>query len=367
MNTLMERLLTLTSDLAYEKDTQAVLAKLSQTVRTLLGVDICSIFLHDPDAHQLWALVKQKADTEIRVADTQGIVGHVFQQQEPLLIADPYADSRFNPDIDRQTGYTTRAILALPLRDRKGLPVGVVQAVNKLDGTAFSEADLQMLQHLALYISAFVENTILWQRLKHTQEEVVHRLSRASRFKDEETFNHTVRVGHFALHIAEATEMAQDDRETLFLAAPMHDIGKMGIPDAIIGKPGKLTDEEFAQIKHHTNIGADILTGSDSDLIHMASAVALSHHERWDGRGYPEGKAAEEIPIAARITSIADVFDALCSERPYKPAWPIEKAIAELSDKRGSQFDADLVDAFLRDIDAVQLIRSRFPDTDAQP
>lgn len=364
MDTTMEHLLRLSSELAYEKDRDTVLEKLSQTVRTLLGVDICSVFLHDPATRELWALIKQRADGEIRFPDTEGIAGHVFRQQEPLVINDPYSDSRFNPEVDQETGYRTRGILALPLRNRKDEPIGVVQAINKLDGTAFTESDQGLFQHLGLYINAFVENTLLWQQLKQAQEEVVHRLSRASRFKDEETFNHTVRVGHFAIWIAQATPMLPEQCEVLFLAAPMHDIGKVGIPDAIIGKPGKLTDAEFDRIKEHSLIGAEILGGGKSDLTRMASAVALSHHERWDGRGYPHRKAAEDIPIAARITSIADVFDALCSERPYKPAWPVDRALAELEDKKRSQFDPDLVEAFLRDVAAIERIRREFPDAE---
>jgi putative two-component system response regulator len=136
--------------------------------------------------------------------------------------------------------------------------------------------------------------------------------------------------------------------ELIRRAAPLHDIGKIGIPDAILLKPGKLTGAEFATVKRHTTIGAKILSGSESSLLRLAERIALSHHERWDGNGYPHRLCGEQIALAGRIVAIADVFDALTHERPYKNAWPVDQAVAEVIAQRGRQFDPALVDAFAR-------------------
>ena len=148
----------------------------------------------------------------------------------------------------------------------------------------------------------------------------------------------------------------------LYLATPLHDIGKVGIPDVILSKPGKLTKEEFAIVKTHTTIGAEILAGGESELTELAARISLEHHERWDGNGYPRRLAGEEIALEARITSVADTYDVLCSKRPYKEAFPPEQAAEELLRCKGTQFDPGLVDAFLRDEDQVRSITSRFAE-----
>ncbi len=146
------------------------------------------------------------------------------------------------------------------------------------------------------------------------------------------------------------------------LAAPMHDIGKLGIPDAILLKKGKLEGEEWEVMKKHTIIGYNILKGSDSDLLKLAAVIALEHHEKWDGTGYPYGKKGEEINIAARITAIADVFDALTSERPYKPAWSVEEATKYMKELKGRHFDPNLLDLFFENLDEVLSIKERYKD-----
>jgi len=358
----LDYLIRVTSELTFEHETKKAIEKLSEAVRSLLKVELCTLFLHDPKTEELWTYVWQQVKDEIRIDDTVGIAGYVFQNREPLIIDDPYADPRFNPAVDKNTGFRTKGILALPLINRKGKGIGVVEAINKKDDSKFSQEDLSLLQHLGMYINSFVENTMLYQKLHDTQRAIIHKLSRASRFKDQETFNHTVRVGHFAAYIADALPVSKEWRELLLLAAPMHDIGKVGLPDAIIGKPGKFTEEEFELVKKHAEIGCEILGGGESELTDMAAVIALEHQEWWNGEGYPNGKSGEEIALEARITAIADVFDALCSVRPYKPAWPTEKALQEIRDLSGTHFDPDLVDAFLRDPEEVEFIQKRFAD-----
>jgi putative two-component system response regulator len=147
--------------------------------------------------------------------------------------------------------------------------------------------------------------------------------------------------------------------ELIERAAPLHDIGKIGIPDAILLKPGELTEQEFADMRRHTTIGTEILSGSTSSLLGLAEQIALTHHERWDGTGYPAGLRDEDIPVPGRIAAIADVFDALTHKRPYKPAWPVDEAVREVLGQRGRQFDPDLIDVFATLDHAALLTRAR--------
>jgi putative two-component system response regulator len=175
---------------------------------------------------------------------------------------------------------------------------------------------------------------------------VIWRLARAIEYRDGDTGEHVSRVATISRLVAEAMGLSEDRCRTIYLAAPLHDIGKIAIPDAILGKPGKLTPDEIIQMRRHVTIGAEILEEGSSDLIRVARLIARGHHEKWDGTGYPEGLSGYDIPIEARIVAIADVFDALCSVRPYKPAWPLERAHAEIVRLAGSHFDPACVDAF---------------------
>jgi putative two-component system response regulator len=182
--------------------------------------------------------------------------------------------------------------------------------------------------------------------LEQARLEILVRLALAAEYRDDDTQQHAWRIGRSCALLALAVGLADWQVELIELAAPLHDIGKIGIPDAILLKPGKLTDEEFAEIKTHTTIGAEILSGSQSPLLGLAERIALTHHEHWDGGGYPHRLCGEEIPLAGRIVAVADVFDALTHERPYKQAWPVEVAVSEVLGQRGRQFDPGLVDAF---------------------
>lgn len=178
------------------------------------------------------------------------------------------------------------------------------------------------------------------------EEEIIWRLARAIEYRDGDTSEHVSRVAQVSQLIARGIGLSPQRCRTIYLAAPLHDIGKIGIADAILGKPGKLTPEEFSIMREHVTIGARILENGSSELIKTAELIAQSHHERWDGAGYPDKLSGTDIPIEARIVAIADVFDALCSKRPYKPAWPVEKAYAEIVASSGTHFDPACVDAF---------------------
>jgi putative two-component system response regulator len=183
--------------------------------------------------------------------------------------------------------------------------------------------------------------------LAEAQLEIVERLALAAEYRDDATGQHTQRVGKLSALIAGAVGQPKSEVELLRVAATLHDVGKIGIPDQILLKPGRLTSEEFDLIKSHTTIGGTILGDSKFALLDMAREIALSHHERWDGTGYPRGLKGEVIPLSGRIVTIADVFDALTHDRPYKRAWSLEEAVVEVKKLSGHQFDPHLVDVFL--------------------
>jgi len=185
------------------------------------------------------------------------------------------------------------------------------------------------------------------QEIEQRERETLYRLARAIEYRDAGTGIHLLRMAHYAEVLAETLGMGDEEVAVLTSAAPLHDIGKIGIPDAVLQKKGGLTEEEFAVMRRHPLIGHDILRDSQSRFVQMGATIALRHHERWDGSGYPDGLEGEEIPLPARIVAVADVFDALTSERPYKHAWPVEEALAYLQTHRGTLFDPACVDALL--------------------
>ena len=185
------------------------------------------------------------------------------------------------------------------------------------------------------------------QALEQAQFEMLARLAAVAEFRDDDTGQHTRRVGDLAVAIAERLGLPETQLDLMRLAAPLHDVGKIAIPDAVLGKPGKLTVAEYDEMKTHTTVGAQMLAGSGFALLGLAEEIALTHHERWDGSGYPAGLAGEAIPIAGRIVAVADVFDALTHERPYKPAWSVADALAEMTGQSGRHFDPAVLEAFL--------------------
>ena len=185
------------------------------------------------------------------------------------------------------------------------------------------------------------------RELEQTQLEVLDRLAAAGEFRDDDTGQHTRRVGELSVAIATAIGLPSREVELLRLAAPLHDLGKIAVPDSVLGKPGGLTRDEFEQMKAHTTVGGTLLAGGGNPLLEMAEQIARAHHEKWDGSGYPAGLAGDEIPIAGRIVAVADVFDALTHMRPYKPAWTAEAAVLEMTSQPGKHFDPEILSAFL--------------------
>ncbi|WP_210416976.1 HD domain-containing phosphohydrolase [Brenneria corticis] len=201
------------------------------------------------------------------------------------------------------------------------------------------------------------------RELLDTRLQVVRRLARASEYRDSETGQHILRMSHTSALLARRMGWSESDVELILHASPMHDVGKIGIPDAILLKPSKLDAAEWEIMRQHTVIGAEILAGDDSRLMVMSREIALTHHEKWNGGGYPRGLSGENIPQSGRIVAVADVFDALISERPYKRAWTREEAVAHIRSESGSHFDPEVVDAFLDILDDV----IRIQDANREP
>jgi len=233
--------------------------------------------------------------------------------------------------------------------------------------------ECEFMSDLAQSVSVIVSRSIVNQTLRvreieleQARADAIRRLGTASEYRDNETGMHVMRMTHFATSIAKALGLPEAQRELLAICAPMHDVGKIGIPDAILLKPGRLSAEEFAVMKTHADIGSRLLTGDDI-LIQAAREIAVSHHERWDGQGYPQGLAGEAIPLLARICAVSDVFDALTSTRPYKEAWPLDEAIAWIRAGSGTHFDPAVVAAFDLALPEILRIRELYRDDIIDP
>ena len=196
------------------------------------------------------------------------------------------------------------------------------------------------------------------QELQESYLDTINRLVLAAEYKDEDTGDHIARMSRYCALIAEKLGLPTKEIQNILYAAPMHDVGKIGIPDSILMKPGKLTDEEFEIIKTHTTMGAKILANSKAEVLKVAELIAVSHHEKWNGKGYPWGLSGGKIPLVGRIVGLVDVFDALISKRPYKDPFPVEVALDIIKKERGEHFDPDVVDVFLENIDKFVKIKA---------
>ena len=243
-------------------------------------------------------------------------------------------------------------------------------------GKPFDRAELlarvaNMLEMHLLQKQVREHNQILEQRVRErtaelydTRLEIVRRLGRAAEFRDNETGMHIIRMSKISALIGHGYGLDVEQCEMLLNASPMHDIGKIGIPDHVLLKPGKLNPEEWEIMKTHARIGADILAGHESEILEMARVIALTHHEKWDGSGYPQGLAGEDIPLPGRIVALADVFDALTSVRPYKKAWDVAAAVDYLNQNSGRHFDPSLVKVFVQNLDEIIQIKDRYAEPD---
>lgn len=222
--------------------------------------------------------------------------------------------------------------------------------------------DFQLLEFFANNIALAYDNLKLRETVKDSQKELSYILGEAVEKRSKETGSHVKRVAHYSMLLAQLYGLSHYQAEIIKLASPLHDIGKISIPDQILNKPGKLTDEEWIIMQTHAQQGFEILKNSTNEILQCGALIAHQHHEKWDGSGYPRGLKGEQINIVGRITALADVFDALGSERCYKPAWPLDKVIDLLNTQSGKQFEPKLVDLFLKNLEQFIEIRDRYPD-----
>ena len=241
--------------------------------------------------------------------------------------------------------------LANPEDEALGFELGAVDYISKPVSAPIVRARVRT--HLSL---------VRAEVLRQTRLNIVQALGMAAEYKDNETGLHVIRMSHFSRIIALEAGFSAEDAEELLHAAPMHDVGKIGIPDAILQKPGKLDADEWAIMQQHPDIGARIIGEHDASMLQMARRIALGHHEKWDGSGYPAGLAGTDIPVEARIIAIADVFDALTSVRPYKRAWSVDEAVALIREQSGKHFDPHLVNCFLARLDEIIEVRDRWAE-----
>ncbi len=389
-------ILKIIDDLNSLKDVDTILDRILTESRRLAHADAGSIFLiQDKDLVFSYVQNDTLYDHESgRVAlyqnltlpmSHESIVGHVALTREPVVIDNAYALSgdvpySFNTSFDEEYGYQTTSIMTLPLLTLENRLVGVMQLINAKDKqgnvTPFDERD-------QVFVSFFANNAAVTIERGIMNRELILRMMSMAELRDpSETGAHVQRVGAYSAEIYEqwARNRGIDDKEIkntrdlIRLAAMLHDVGKVGIPDSILKKPGKLTDDEFEEIKKHTVYGARLFTSITSELDSMSLEIALNHHEKWDGHGYPgcvpeienacdpqsPPKSGEEIPITARICAVADVYDALCSRRSYKEAWDEEKAFEIIRESSGTHFDPEVIEAFFQISDVLRAIREKY-------
>ncbi|HOP32266.1 MAG TPA: HD domain-containing protein [Candidatus Hydrothermia bacterium] len=245
--------------------------------------------------------------------------------------------------------YTVESSLTMPLITSEGNVEGILQLVNAREGeriVPFKPETIEIMKFFTSQAAAAMQNARLIEQLKETQLDAIYMLSTVAEFRDKVTGDHIKRISKVSYIVARTIGMDREFSELILYASPMHDIGKIAIPDSILNKPSRLTPQEWEIMKKHTIYGASIIKESKYPLFQMAKNIALNHHERYDGNGYPNGVEGEQIPIEARIVQVADVFDALVSERPYKSAWNFGDAFDYLKKLKGEQFDPNAVDAF---------------------
>lgn len=290
---------------------------------------------------------------------------YVTRTGEALNIPDvynlpPVAPYRFDPTIDTKTGYRCQSMLVIPLVVGGSKPIGAIQAINHKLQTggigAFPGSTMEMAKGLASMATMLLKNAQLRAQIHKLHLDTIFRLATAAEFRDTDTGAHIRRVSMYCETIARAMGLPQAQCHEILFAAPMHDVGKLGVPDAILTKPGPLTPEERTTMQQHTLMGSKILSGSDNEVLRCAEQIAIAHHEKWDGTGYPNGLKGPDIPLVGRICAVADVFDALTSKRAYKPPFPLEKAFEIIRKDAGTHFDHDVVAAFERERETVESI-----------
>lgn len=340
---------------AAEKNIDLLIKTIAEETKTALNADRCTVYLHDKEKNELFSKVATGLDIkELRIPADKGLAGHVMQTGETINIKDAYKDKRFNADVDKKTGYRTKTILCMPIKNFNQEIIGVFQVLNKFD-EYFTPDDEDLLVAIASSAGISLENAQLFERQRKLLEEqkivldsFIETLATSIDARDKITSGHSSRVKMYSSLIAQEFGMEKNDLYILEKAAALHDIGKIGIRDSVLQKEGKLTPEEYKHIQQHVEITHHIL-----EKIHMSkdfqeiTEIACSHHEKFDGSGYYRQLKGEEIPFGGRILAVSDVFDAITSKRHYRDKMPIEKVIDIIKNGAGSHFDPLVVEKFL--------------------
>ncbi len=354
LSTLMELSSLLNSSLRQDE----VRRRAIEAATRLMDAEAGSLLLVDGRTGELYFEValgdeeKEKSVKEVRLKSGQGIAGWVAREAKSVVVNNVQDDPRFFKDADARSGFSTRNMVCVPVTTR-GAVIGVLQAINRKGGGDFTEEDKTSFESLANQVAIAIDNSRLYDRLKKTFMDTSRALADAIEKRDPYTGGHTRRVLRYSTIIARSLGMSREEIEKVELAAVLHDVGKIGVGDSILGKKGPLDDEEFAAMKRHPVIGAEIM-GHVPGLVELIPGIR-DHHERLDGKGYPGGMAGEAISMMARIISVADSFDAMTTTRPYRSGLSVEYALSELRRCSGSQFEPRVVEAFIKAYESGEL------------
>ncbi len=339
-----------------QTDINVLLKVIAEETKIALQADRCTVFLLDKEKDELWSKVALGMDSqEIRFPAGKGLAGYTVKSGESINITDAYNDSRFNPDVDKATGYKTKTILCMPIKNNNQEIIGAFQVLNKLNGV-FTKNDEDLLVAIGGSASIALENAQLFEQQKELYKEqkllfdsFINTLASSIDARDKITAGHSSRVKLYSMLIAEELGLDTRTKEIIEKAATLHDIGKIGIRDSVLQKEGKLTDEEYKHIQEHVQITHNILEniGLNEDFKEI-NEIACSHHEKYDGTGYYRHLKGEEIPYGGRILAVSDVFDAITSKRHYRDKMPIVNVIDILLKGENTHFDKNLVEVFLK-------------------
>jgi len=330
-------------------DPQEVRRRAMEAATRLMKAEVGSLLLVDEEKQQLYfevALGDREDDIKkITLNLGEGIAGWVAQKGKPLIVNAPEKDPRFFRGVDERTEFKTRNLICVPLRVKEKV-IGVLEAINKQKEEDFNQEDLSLFISLADQVAIALDNARLYQELEGMFFQTAESLADAIEKRDPYTGGHTQRVTIYSLIIATYLRLNPLEKKWLKIASVLHDIGKIGIEDHILRKPDQLSPEEFDAIKRHSDIGAEILEHIQQ-LRGIVPGVKY-HHEQIDGRGYPDGLKGDGIPLLAKIVAVADTYDAMTTDRPYRKALKKEEAFEELKKCSGTQFDSEVVEAFIQ-------------------
>jgi HD-GYP domain-containing protein (c-di-GMP phosphodiesterase class II) len=329
-------------------DHKEIRRRAMEAATQLMKAEVGSLLLVDEEERQLYFEValgdREKEIKTISLNFGEGIAGWVAQHGKPLIVNAPGKDRRFFKGVDERTEFKTRNIICVPVKVKKKI-IGVLEAINKKGKRGFDKEDLSLLTSLADQVAIALDNSRLYQELEEMFFQTADSLADAIEQRDPYTGGHTQRVTLYSQAIAKYLQLKPLERKWLKITSVLHDIGKIGIEDHILKKPTRLSPKEFDLIKHHSDIGAKII-GHIRQLKEIVPGVKY-HHEQINGKGYPDGLRGKDIPILAKIVAVADTYDAMTTDRPYRKAMEKEAAIEELKRCSGTQLDKEVVEAFI--------------------